>query len=39
MWRVYETEDRNYLLVLAAVIDKVITMKSETMRKAQQTNG
>ncbi len=35
----YETGDRNYLLVLAAVIDKVVSLKSEAMRKAEKGHG
>jgi hypothetical protein len=36
---IYETDDRNYLLVLTAVIDKVVALKSEAHRKAEKGNG
>lgn len=35
----YETQDRNYLLVLAAVVDKVVSLKSEALRNAEKGNG
>ncbi len=36
---IYETEDRNFLLYAAAVIDRVVSLKSKAMRDAERSAG
>jgi hypothetical protein len=36
---IYETADRNYLIVLAAVISEVVSLKSEALRNAEKGHG
>lgn len=36
---IYESDDRNFLLVTAAVIERVVRIREEAMKKAREKHG